>query len=186
MIVTYSQEKLGNAIVYFVSNTKYCHTLKLFKLLCFLDFEHYRQSGMPVTNLTYKALPNGPVPTELYAYFNDPVNSIHHYIDITEIRDDFDDKLILHEIKPKQTFDKQYFSDRELEIMDRLVFFFDEIQANDMSEFSHDPKLPWRKVYKRGEGENEIIPIELALDSPPIVKDEETISKDEMNFLKEA
>ena len=186
MKIDYSQEKLGNAIVYFVSNTKHCHTLKLFKLLNFLDFEHYRQSGMPVTKLTYKALPKGPVPTELYTYFNDPTNLIHQYIDINEIKDDADEKVLLREIKPKVKFDSQYFSNRELEIMDRLVLFFNEIQANDMSEFSHDPKQPWRKVYKRGEGEGEIIPLELARDSTPIVKGEETIGEDEMTFLKEA
>ncbi|WP_423905919.1 hypothetical protein [Candidatus Spongiihabitans sp.] len=37
-----------NAIAYFSRNTKYCYTIKLFKLLYFLDFEHYRQTGSSV------------------------------------------------------------------------------------------------------------------------------------------
>src|ERR1700730_10448814 len=66
MIVSREREKLINAIIYFVRSTKHCHTLKLFKLLNFLDFEHYRQTGQTVTGLTYAAFPHGPVPPSLF------------------------------------------------------------------------------------------------------------------------
>ena len=65
MFVTHKREKLINAIIYFVRNTKHCHKLKLFKLLSFLDFEHYRQTGRSVTGLHYDAWPKGPVPSHL-------------------------------------------------------------------------------------------------------------------------
>ena len=51
MFVSRQREKLLNAIVFFVTRTKNCNTIKLFKLLNFLDFEHYRQTGESVTGL---------------------------------------------------------------------------------------------------------------------------------------
>ncbi|WP_456664297.1 Panacea domain-containing protein [Bradyrhizobium sp. LB13.1] len=61
MFVSRDREKLINAIIYFLGATNHCHTLKLFKLLNFADFEHFRQTGRTIFNLDYKALPKGPV-----------------------------------------------------------------------------------------------------------------------------
>jgi hypothetical protein len=65
MFVSRDREKLLNAIIYFLRETKHCHTLKLFKLLNFSDFEHFRQTGRTIFGLDYRALPKGPVPTTL-------------------------------------------------------------------------------------------------------------------------
>jgi hypothetical protein len=43
MFVSRDREKLINAIIYFLRETKHCHTLKLFKLLYFADFEHFNR-----------------------------------------------------------------------------------------------------------------------------------------------
>jgi hypothetical protein len=57
MLVTHDREKLINAIVYFLGATKHAHTLKLFKLLNFSDFEHFRQTGRSIFNLEYRGAP---------------------------------------------------------------------------------------------------------------------------------
>ena len=72
MFVSHQREKLLNAIIYFIANTKRCHTLKLFKLLYFLDFEHFRQTGQGVTGLRYVAWPKGPAPDELWRELDAP------------------------------------------------------------------------------------------------------------------
>ena len=64
MFVSRNREKLLNAIIYFLGETNHSHTLKLFKLLNFSDFEHFRQTGRTITGLDYRALPMGPVPHE--------------------------------------------------------------------------------------------------------------------------
>jgi hypothetical protein len=66
MLVTKERDKLISAIIYFVRSTKHCHTLKIFKLLNFLDFEHFRQTGRTVTGLRYSAWPMGPVPDDFW------------------------------------------------------------------------------------------------------------------------
>ena len=186
MVVERQREKLINAIIYFVRNTKHCHTLKLFKLLNFLDFEHYRQTGRAVTEQKYVAWKQGPAPNALWhemqkggaADFQKAILLVAH-------KDDLTDKLLRREIKPKAAFDKRLFTKRELEIMERLAFFFEDLKAEDMSEFSHKQSLPWHKVFARGKGEGREIPAELALRSEPIIKDVPTIDSEELQFRKD-
>ena len=45
MIIDHHREKLIDAIIYFVLNTKYCGKTKLFKLLYFLDFDRVNHRG---------------------------------------------------------------------------------------------------------------------------------------------
>ena len=182
LFIDHRREKLLNAISYFSRNTKYCYTLKLFKLLYFLDFEHYRQTGRPVTGLVYRAFPNGPVPVTLYEEFTAACKGETSDLQVRETRDDIGD-LAKREFGSKQPLDLTYFSPRELEIMKRLVLFFGEHKADVMSEYSHDPKLPWKKVYGDGKGEKQVIPYELALQSEPLVADAPTIADEEIQML---
>jgi hypothetical protein len=55
MIVTHHREKLINAIIYLADHTRYCGKTKLLKLLYFLDFSHFKQTGKSVTGLDYFA-----------------------------------------------------------------------------------------------------------------------------------
>ena len=77
------RKKLLEAMVFFLKNTKHCGAVKLFKLLYFLDMLHYRETGRPVTGLIYKALPYGPVPTDLYEEFSAPQRDLSGTIAIS-------------------------------------------------------------------------------------------------------
>lgn len=59
-------KKLLNSILYFSKNVKYPSQVKIFKLLFFLDFIHFKQTGRSVTNLDYYAWDFGPVPKDLW------------------------------------------------------------------------------------------------------------------------
>lgn len=186
MIVNRQREKLLNAIIYFVSNTNHCHTLKLFKLLNFLDFEHYRQSGRTVTGLTYVAWKQGPAPNELWHELQvGGKQDLKQVLLVAPQKDEITEKVLRRDIKPKTGADTRPFTKRELSIMERLAFFFRDLKAEDMSEFSHKQGLPWRKIFGKGEGEWREIPIDLALESEPIIHDVPTIDDDELNFRKE-
>ena len=186
MIISREREKLLNAIIYFVRNTKHCHTLKLFKLLNFFDFEHYRQTGRTVTGLTYKAWEKGPVPTALYHEISkSPQSDLLNAVSIAEDRDMVTDRVTRREIKPKVQFDSAVFTARELAIMERLSEFFRDFRAENMSEFSHMKGLPWRRVFGKGEGKGKPIPPDLALEADPIVAEAPTIDADELTYRKE-
>ena len=218
MFVTHNREKLINAIIYFVKNTKRCHKLKLFKLLSFLDFEHYRQSGRSVTGLRYDAWPMGPVPSDLDREIAHPGNDLSAAVAIFKtparerrertIDDYFEEEsspglmefLQSHadraqgpgpsrerfEFKPKKRFDPQFFTKREMRIMEVIAEIFGDAKGNDMTEVSHLKDQPWNKVFGDGKGNGQPIPFELALSSAPILKDMPTIDAEERGYRDEA
>lgn len=185
MIVSRHREKTLHAMIYFINATKHAHTLKLFKLLNFLDFEHFRQTGWTVTGLEYSALPQGPVPMDLWRELKDGVKEdFASVIAVTDDKDSVTGKTLRRDLKPRVAFKKNLFSKREISIMERLVEFFRETKGDDMSEFSHYRKLPWRKVFKNGEGDKKPIPFELSFESDPIMHELPTIEPQEFEYRR--
>ena len=187
MFVSRDREKLLNAIIYFLGATNHCHTLKLFKLLNFADFEHFRQTGRTIFNLDYKALPMGPVPTSLYDELKRGGDSdLKAAVSLFAVKDEITNELLRRDLKARAKFDKQYFSKREIKIIELVAEFFRDLKADDMSEFSHRKGEPWRAVFgTKGEGSGKLISPELSLNSEPLVKDAPTISKDELEDRKD-
>ncbi|MBD3374285.1 DUF4065 domain-containing protein [candidate division KSB1 bacterium] len=158
------REKLINAIIYFVRNTKYCHKLKLMKLLYFLDFWHFAQTGKSVTGLKYKAWEKGPVPPKVYHEI-DPENNPEDFekaffVERKEIKDT--DKYYF-KIQPKKKFNKNIFSKRELMLLEGISDLFRDLKSKDMIRSTHFKNSPWDRT-KQEKGESEWIDYLLALD----------------------
>lgn len=160
MLINHDREKLINAIIYFSTNTLHFHKIKLFKLLYFMDFEHFKQTGRPVTGLDYFAWPKGPVPVSLFDEIETP-------------REDMTERVLFREIPIKQgkmlevvplaKFDSSYFSKRELKILESLSKEFYETLAEDMIEATHLENQPWHKIYNELNQKQQLIPYELAI-----------------------
>ena len=160
MLIDHSKEKLYNAIIYFLKNTRYCGKTKLFKLLYYLDFLHFRETGKSVTNLDYYAYPFGPYPTDLGNEIFHPSEESRPYISIEKKEDNGD----FTPIKTKKKFDDLYFSKRELRLLKDIAFIFKEVEAKKIVEVSHLPNEPWDKTIKT-KGEREKIDYCLAVDN---------------------
>lgn len=187
MFDTFQREKLVNAINFFVRNTKHCHTLKLFKLLNFLDFEHFRATGSSVTGLKYSAWPMGPVPRDLYREIQGGGRpDLKNSVAIVPVTDDLTDKLLRRDLKATAPFDEQYFSRREMNIMKMLAEVFYDVEGTDMSAVSHARRLPWGKVYQGGKGSGDEIPYELTRASEPILSKIETLPEEDYEYRREA
>src|SRR2546429_9837787 len=114
MLISRNREKLINALIYFLGETKHAHTLKLFKLLNFADFEHFRQTGRTITGLDYRALPQGPVPTKLYEEIKRGGESdLKAAVSIFSIKDDITDQNLRRDLKSRVAVDPKWFSKRE-------------------------------------------------------------------------
>jgi len=157
MIQTHHREKLINAIIYFAEKTRYCGKTKLLKLLYFLDFYHFKQTGSSVTGLDYFAWEMGPVPKELFEELAGNMKT--------------DLKSAIHplpsegfqQIRPKKKFDNQYFSKRELDLLEKISYIFEDAQADAMIETTHLKNAPWDKTL-REKGEFQKIDYMLAID----------------------
>ena len=157
-IIDHNREKLLNLIAYFIKNTKNCGKTKLFKLLYYADFRHFKQTGKTITGLKYYTWQKGPVPKELFFEFKKP-------------KDDFNESLLITKtdgdslkIVPKKKFDHKHFTKRELRIIEDVAFIFKDAKAFEMVKCTHLPNDPWSKTLK-DKGENEEIDYILSFDN---------------------
>lgn len=160
------QEKLINAILYFVQNTKNCYKMKLFKLLFYLDFIHIKQYGTDVTGLNYYTLPMGPVPLDLMDSFSETKeNDFKDFFTVTPLQDEENPDYKWYKILPKKGVkpNLKLFTPRELEILDNLAFMYKDTTAKQMSDITHLKNSPWDKT-KDEKGMNQLISYELAHD----------------------
>jgi uncharacterized phage-associated protein len=161
MLINHKREKLLNALIYFSKNTRVCGKTKLFKLLYFLDFIHFRETGKSVTGLSYYAWDKGPVPQDLFHELKQPDKDLEETVILLNKSDDEDDKLC--RVIAKKPFDPKFFSKREMKIMKDLCFIFKDALAKDMVEVTHLIGTPWDKTIK-GKGSGKRIDYALAVD----------------------
>ncbi len=172
MIITRHREKLINAIVYFCQNTNYCGKTKLMKLLYFLDFMHFKQTGKSVTGLDYYAWEMGPVPKDLY----EELDSMN--VDLAEaIRIMPQDKF--QKICARQKFDDKYFTPRQKKLLNVVSEIFRDAKAEQMIESTHLKNHPWDKTIKQ-KGKFSKIDYLLAIDDT-----KESLSHDEAQEVME-
>jgi uncharacterized phage-associated protein len=157
MVITHNREKLINAIIYFANNTKYCGKTKLMKLLYFLDFCHFKQTGKSVTGLEYFAWEKGPVPKVLFEEITHEMKKdLARAVQIVSSGN-------FQKIVSKKNFDDRYFTNREKKILEDLSFIFKDAMADDMVESTHFHNLPWNRTI-REKGERHKIDYLLSID----------------------
>ena len=157
MIITHQREKLINAMIYFCRNTKHCGKTKMMKLLYFLDFIHFKQTGKSVTGLDYYAWKMGPVPKDLYEELNAMDTDLAKAIKIMP-QDQF------QKICAIQKFDDRYFTPRQIKLLKAISEIFLEAKADVMVESTHLKNHPWDKTIKQ-KGEFQKIDYLLAIDN---------------------
>ena len=153
--------KLLNALIYFSENVIWAGKVKLFKLLYFLDFKHFEQTGRSVTGLTYRAWPLGPVPNKLNDEwqapspdFNEHLNRVNHTLRTGKER---------QAVQVRKPFRAEIFTQRELSLLETLAKKHFRDTAKDMTDASHFETGPWDEIYNVQGCEQEEIPYDLAL-----------------------
>ena len=167
-----NKRKLLNTILFFSHSVNYLGKIKLYKLLYFLDFEHFKLTARSVTGLDYFAWDRGPVHKTL---FDD--------LDKNHIPEDYKGYLKimirerLHQILPLKKINMSVFTNREKDLLEKLVYFYKDTKAEDMKEISHLPGQPWDRTKKK-KGLYQYIDYLLALDNTPeSISEEEAIEK---------
>ena len=160
MLISHNLEKLINAAIYFADNTQHCGKIKLIKLLYLLDFEHYRQTGIPVTGLEYRAMKMGPVPMALFEEWDALEPDFAQAVDIVP-------EQVIHyvreTVRPKRAFDDSHFSRRELRLLEQLADRFRQDYSQPTINVTHAERGPWDAIWDNGRGNLERIPYSLAI-----------------------
>ncbi|MEQ1945161.1 Panacea domain-containing protein [Mesorhizobium sp. VNQ89] len=160
MLITHEREKLIDVIVFFAHNTRKLGKTKLYKLLYFLDFEHFKQTGRSVTGLRYHAWPMGPVPVTLHDQIESPPQDLAQAVHIAE-KETKSGKMLA--IAPSRAFSGSLFSKREMRLMHGLAKEHYTATADDMVEATHLENLPWHQIYEVEGKKQAEIPYDLAV-----------------------
>lgn len=153
--------KLLNALLYFSDNVLNAGKIKLFKLLYFLDFIHYSETGRSVTGLNYNAWKLGPVPVKLFEEWDNPRPDFNAHI--TRQNRSIGTGKITHAVKAMREPRLDLFSDREVRIMVALAKTHFRDTAKQMIDSSHFESGPWDIVFNKQGRDQAVIPYELAL-----------------------
>lgn len=172
MLINHEREKLIEAVKFFSLHTRKLGKTKLYKLLYFLDFTHFRDTGRPVTGLDYFAWPMGPVPVTLHEELPEPRDDWNGNCNFKLIPVGTGEMLT---VNAESDFSPQHFSKRELRIMQALADEFRTATAEEMVERTHLENLPWHQIYEVEKRRQEQIPYSMSLRKQNLEHMEEAI-----------
>ena len=144
--------KFLNGIKYFIKNTKNVGMTKLFKLLYFWDFLHFKRFGTSVTGQDYYAYPFGPVPKRFYNEIStgDLPKFFSDHIKINEVKEEDDDYKQFKFLLKNRSIDLECMSPNEIEVLKEVAFIYKNSPAIEMSEITHLKNTPWDKTKDKG------------------------------------
>jgi uncharacterized phage-associated protein len=111
---------------------------KLNKLLFYVDFTMYKQSGFSMSGVQYRAIPMGPAPNNFNSIFEYLANKDEFDIYYTNFVDGGTGEQF--KPNPNKTFDKELFTESELQILKSVAERFKNTSTNEIIEISHKEK----------------------------------------------
>lgn len=150
-------EKFSNMIIHFAETIQPFKT-KLNKLLFYSDFLNYKKTGFSISGCNYRAIELGPVPNgydTLFEYFQ---RNKYYYIKykIFKDRENVGEQFIAN---PQKTFDKDLFSETEIECLNFISEYFENASSEDIINASHN-----EKAWEKREKDKELIEYDYAFD----------------------
>lgn len=139
--------KLKAILLYLAENTdpKFFGKVKLMKLLYFIDFNHVKRYGLPITGDNYINMEHGPVPSVIknliYSVATEPDEAL--LADTIGFEHKPGNKI--HRIVPVRKFsqkDKDLFSDSEIEILENVSKRFYSANKETIETAAHK-EGPW-------------------------------------------
>lgn len=180
MLKNHDRERFIHAILFFAENTRYLGKIKLFKLLYLVDFEHFKQTGLSITGMEYRAWKMGPVPAALVQQWDELDQDLAAAIDIVPERViDY----VRERVVSKVPFRPDLFTKRELKLMREVAQRHENQMSAAMIDVTHAENGAWSKVWNNGAGNDEVIRYELALADDHPRRDEILASATEYQAL---
>ena len=125
-----SLSRLKNIMLYILNRCDEVWCTKMNKLLFYTDFMSYRERGMAMTGLSYRAIDFGPVPERwdrVYSEFPEVRQELRQV-------GDFVGSVLIASEEPDYTM----FTDAELKVLDTICTHFSKMSSREISRISHD------------------------------------------------
>ena len=131
-----STVRLKNLLLYIIEQMGEVFQTKMNKVLFYIDFLSYRESGMAISGLAYNAIDFGPVPQRwdrVYSAFDEIVPQ-------PKLVRDQESTALTASVGP----DMACFTEQERAIIDTVCAKMKDLSAHDISELSHnEPAWRW-------------------------------------------
>ena len=127
-----SLDRLKNIMLYILNKCDDVWCTKMNKLLFYTDFLSYRERGMAMSGLSYRAIDFGPVPERwdrVYSEFPEVRQELRQV-------GDFVGSVLIASEEPDYTM----FTDAELKVLDSICTHFGKMSSREISRISHDEK----------------------------------------------
>ena len=134
-----SLNRLKNVMLYILNRCEDVWTTKMNKLLFYADFLSYRERGMAMTGLTYRAIDFGPVPERwdrVYSEFPEVVQELRQV-------GDFVGSVLTTSAKA----DEALFSEKEREVLDAVCTRLGSDTSRKLVSLSHD-EITWQNHHE--------------------------------------
>lgn len=125
-----SLSRLKNIMLYILNRCNEVWCTKMNKLLFYTDFMSYRECGMAMSGLSYRAIDFGPVPERwdrVYSEFPEVRQELRQV-------GDFVGSVLIASAEPDYTM----FTDAELKVLDSICTHFSKMSSREISRISHD------------------------------------------------
>ncbi len=125
-----SLSRLKNIMLYILNRCDEVWCTKMNKLLFYTDFMSYRERGMAMSGLSYRAIDFGPVPERwdrVYSEFPEVRQELRQV-------GDFVGSVLIASAEPDYTM----FTDAELKVLDFICTHFSKMSSREISRISHD------------------------------------------------
>jgi transcriptional regulator with XRE-family HTH domain len=135
--------KIGNLVTRYIQHSKpdFNDKLKLNKQLFFTDFIHYKNFGMSISGLSYRAVKYGPVPSNydnIYSYLENEQFISSQFL---KLPNGGAREVFLSEAD----FDKNLFTEQEKETIETIIERFADMSTWDIMDLSHQEKA-WKEL----------------------------------------
>lgn len=136
-------DKYKQALLFLLNSTANNTLLgkvKLFKLLYYLDFDHYQVFKTPITGDIYRKLPYGPVPANAQDVLSEMVDSGQVTISQRRVRD-----YLQYVFTANAESDTDAFTSSEMEVLEQTTKKWANHTTNEIVAATHG-EAPWRAV----------------------------------------
>lgn len=144
-----SLERLKNVMLFVIGHVGEIFYTKMNKMLFYIDFVKYRETGSSLTGLSYRAIDYGPVPEKWEKVYSE-FDEISHE---PRVAGDFEGCVLDSTSK----CDRGVFSEKELAVMQMVCERFKSCTAREMTRLSHEENA-WKDCFEK----HGIIPFEKA------------------------
>jgi uncharacterized phage-associated protein len=136
----FDRGKALNAVLHIANRLNRKDFHKIFKILYFSDREHLCVYGRVITGDTYIAMPDGPVPSNIYDIFKS-VRGDGFYKDNGQFSEHFS-VVDWDLIQPRHEADMDELSDSNVECINKSIRLYGNLSWDEIREKSHD--YAWR------------------------------------------